>query len=107
MQPTISIECHLAPNVYVSTQNVPRLWKGISQGNIRTTLDYISDLIQSERDLSLFTSFSYSKYSIKDGQKVIFLIRMTLFLIKFDGTIMEETIGRWSKKSSLKVGCIR
>ena len=40
----------------------------------KTTLECISDLIQSERDLSLFTKFLYSRYSIKDTQKVRFLM---------------------------------
>ena len=67
--------------------------KDKSGGNIKTALDYIFNLIQSERDLSLFTRFSYSKYSIKDGHKVRFFIRTSLFFIKFGGKIMEETIG--------------
>ena len=33
----------------------------------KTTLECISDLIQSERDISLFTKFLYSRYSIKDS----------------------------------------
>ena len=67
----------------------------------KTTLDCISDLIQLERDLSLFTKFVYSIYSIKDSQKVIFLIEPVVF-IKFGGTIMEEIIGKWSQQSGLK-----
>ena len=71
---------HSIMNTYVITQNVPRLWKGRFRGNIITTLDYISDLIQLERDLSLFTKFSYSRYSTKYSQKVRFLNRTGWFL---------------------------
>ena len=45
----------------------------------KTSLECISDLIKSERDLSLFTKFFYSRYSIKDTQKVIFLIEPVCF----------------------------
>ena len=65
----------------------------------KTTLECISDLIQSERDLSLFTKFLYSRYSIRDNQKVIFLMgQIGQFCFKILGkTIMEETIGQWSQ----------
>ena len=59
---------HEPTNEYVSTQNVPRLWKGRSRGNIRTALDCISNPIQSERDLSLFRRFLHSRYSIKHSK---------------------------------------
>ena len=51
----------------VSTQNVPRLWKVDLEVIEKTTLECISYLIQLERDLSLFTKFLYSRYSIRDN----------------------------------------
>ena len=64
--------CHLYPgNIwtfvpqqrrqFVNTQNVPRLWKVDPRVTAKTTLECISVLIQSERDLSLFTKFLYSR----------------------------------------------
>ena len=87
----------------VNTQNVPRLWKGRSRGNIRTTLDFISYLIQSERDLSLFTEFSYSRYSYQRNSEGHISEQNKFVFINFGGTIMEETIGKWIKKLGLKL----
>ena len=79
---------------FVITQNVPRLWKVDPEVTTKTTFDCISDLIQSERDLSPFTNPSYSKYSINDTHKVIFFMGKIgqVCFKRFGGTLMEETI---------------
>ena len=71
----------------------------------KTTLECISELIQLERDLSLFTKFLYSRYSIKDTQKVRFLmgqIGQVFFFKRLGRIVMEETIGKWSQQLDLK-----
>ena len=65
----------------------------------KTAFECISDLIQSERDISLFTKILYSIYSIKYTQKVRFLmgeIGQVCFK-RLGGMVMEETIGQWSQ----------
>ena len=59
---------------FIITQNVPRLWKVNPKLTSKTTLESIFDLIQSDRDLSLFTNLLYSRYSIKYNYKVRFLM---------------------------------
>ena len=65
----------------------------------KTNLECISDIIQSERDLSLFTKFLYSRYSIRDNQKVRFLMGQIgqVFFKRLGRTVMEDTIGKWSQ----------
>ena len=67
----ILVKCYLG---IVNTYNVPKLSKVNPKVTAKTTLECISDLIQSERDLSLFTKFLYSRHSIRDNQKVRFLM---------------------------------
>ena len=75
-----------------------------SKVTAKTTLECLSDLIQSERDLSLFTKFLYSRYSIKDNQKVRFMMGQIgeVSFKRLVRTVMEETIGQWSQQSDLK-----
>ena len=69
----------------------------------KTTLECIFDLIQSERDLSLFTKVLYSRYSIKYTQKVKFLMGQIgqVCFKRLGRMVMEETIGKWSQQSDL------
>ena len=70
----------------------------------KTTLECISDLIQSERDLSLFTKVLYSRYSIKDIQKVRFQMGQIgqVCFKRLGMMVMEKTIGKRSQESDLK-----
>ena len=70
----------------------------------KTTLECISDLIQLERDLSLFTKFLYLRYSTRDNQKVRFFMGQIgqVCFKRLGRTVMEETIGQWSQQSDLK-----
>ena len=67
-----------------------------SKVTAKTTLECIFDLIQSERDLSLFTKFLYSIYSIKYNDKVRFLMGQIgqVCFKRLGRIVMEETIGQ-------------
>ena len=80
-----------------------RMYRGCEKVDLKvtakTTLECISDLIQSKRDLSLFTKVLYSRYSIKYIEKVRFLMGQIgqVCFKRLGRTVMEETIGQCSQ----------
>ena len=59
-------------------------------------------MANSERDVSLFTEFSYIRYSIKDKLEGQISEYNKFVFINSGGTIMEGTIGQWSQQPGMK-----